>query len=95
MLIISLSPGLIASAASSCIFAFLTIFIAIKKSYALRSWKRPFFNQVAAFLISLLFVGASITEADSMINHMIPLAVLLILGVVLTVGTVAAVHQLH
>ena len=95
LLVVSLSPGFVGAGLAALIFTAEGVFILAKKPYTLGTWKRPLLNKAGAALISLLFVGASVTQADSIINQMIPLVILLILAVVLVVATIGAVSELH
>jgi hypothetical protein len=45
--------------------------------------------------VALLFVGASVTSADSILNQYIPLAVLALLFVVIVVAVVGSVMELR
>ena len=72
------------------IFSIEAIFIAIRKPYSLGFWQRPLFNKIITAIICLLFVGASITSVNSMINELIPLGILLLLMAVLTVNIIGA-----
>ena len=92
--VVSINPGPFSPGVIAGIFLIASIFIAVKKPYTLGSWKRPFINTIGATLVASLFVGASITKADSTINQMIPLAVLLILVILLTIGTIGAISKL-
>ena len=51
-------------------------------------------NTVSAAVICLLYVGANLSSADSVINQLIPLGIIVILFAVLTVGVIAAVYEL-
>jgi len=51
-------------------------------------------NKIFASTISLLYVGANLTSADSMINQLIPLGIIVILLAVLTVSVIASVYEL-
>ena len=91
LLIVSLSPGFIGAGLAALIFTIEGVFLIAKKPYTLGTWKRPLLNKFGATVISLLFVGAAVTQADSIINQMIPILILLILAVILMVATVGAV----
>ena len=94
-MIVCLSPGIIPSLAACLIFALESIFLIVNKPYVLNEWKRPLFNKICSSVICLLFLGATLTAADSKINQFIPLAVILILLAVITVGSIASVYQLR
>lgn len=57
----------------------------------LSQWKRPLFNMLVSLTISLMYVGASLTSSQSLINGLLPLAIVLIEMLVITVTTVATV----
>lgn len=67
----------------------------IKKPYVLGAWHRPLANKTVCILVCLLYVGTSLTGQESLINQLIPLAVLGLLGVVLTYSVVAAVPAIR
>ena len=90
-LIVCLSPGMMAAGSVSAVFLIETIFIAVNKPYVLGQWKRPLFNKVMTVFVCLLYLGASVTKADTKINEVIPLGILLVLLSVLTIGTIGAV----
>ena len=94
ILIICLSPGCIAAGVLAGIFAIEAIFIAIKKPYVLGFWKRPFLNKILTAIISLLYVGASLTATNSKINEYIPIGILLVLIAVLVVNTIGSIQEL-
>ena len=50
-------------------------------------------NTVSASVVCLLYVGANLSSADSVINQLIPLGILVILFAVLTVGIIATVYE--
>jgi hypothetical protein len=60
----------------------------------LGAWKRPLFNKIMALSLCLLYVGASITTADSIINQYIPLAIIAVLMAVISVAFVASFYAL-
>ena len=48
-------------------------------------------NKLSSVVICLLYVGAAVTAADSMINQFIPLAIMAILTVVVIVGVIGSI----
>ena len=48
-------------------------------------------NKIIAAVISLLYVGASVTNADSGINQLIPLAILVLLLLVIVVSVIGSI----
>ena len=95
MIIVCLSPGIISAVVVCLCFAAEGVFLAINQPYVLKQWKRPLFNKVSALLISLLYVGATLTSADSLINFLIPLAIIVILIIVVVVAVVASIFELR
>jgi len=51
-------------------------------------------NTVSAGVICLLYIGANLSSADSVISQLIPVGIIVILFAVLTVGVIAAVYEL-
>jgi cell division protein FtsW (lipid II flippase) len=94
MLIVCLSPGLIAAASAAAIFSAEAILISIKRPYGLGGWKRPLLNKIIAVMIGLLFVAGSITSVESTINKYAPLAVLALLFVVVLVAIIGSLMEL-
>ena len=67
----------------------------MKKPYILSQWKRPLLNKIASASICILYVAAALTTADSTINQFLPLAILLLLVVVVSVGIASSIYELH
>ena len=94
VLVICLSPGLAAPCAVLPIFIAESVFIVVKKPYALGQWKRPLFNKVVAAVICMLYMGGSIMSADNIINQIIPLVVLSLLLTVVVVTVIASIYEI-
>jgi hypothetical protein len=93
--VIFLSPGMLPAAVVSIILLLETVFIIYKKPYVLQQWRRPLLNKILAIVVCLLYLGASATAADSMVNQFIPLGILAALTLTTVTATVSAVQELR
>jgi 4-hydroxybenzoate polyprenyltransferase len=60
----------------------------------LGQWKRPLFNKLISLLIALMYAGASLTSPQSIINGLIPLAIVLIQISVIVVATFSTISAI-
>lgn len=89
-LIVLLSPGAVAVAASSLVVVADLIFILVKKPHLLGEWKRPMANKIVSAVICLLYLGSSLSKPTSLINQLIPAAILAANCVVLVYSSISA-----